>query len=130
MEWRRLAKGLNRVYMNKMENTVPQILTFADSVLLLLTVIKREGIQEDDRALTCLDYCIRNLGLVLKVSYQLAWKGLCLASATSKGKKRPDLLAHLFHKLFSNKLPLWSCGQSSWLKIQKSRLDSWHYQIF
>jgi hypothetical protein len=27
-------------------------------------------------------------------------------------------------------LPLWSSGQSSWLQIQRSRFESWHYQIF
>jgi hypothetical protein len=26
--------------------------------------------------------------------------------------------------------PLWSSSQSSWLQIQRSRFDSWHYQIF
>jgi hypothetical protein len=26
--------------------------------------------------------------------------------------------------------PLWSSGQSSWLQIQRSRFDSWCYQIF
>jgi hypothetical protein len=26
--------------------------------------------------------------------------------------------------------PLWSCGQSSWLQIQRSGFDSWGYQIF
>jgi hypothetical protein len=25
---------------------------------------------------------------------------------------------------------LWSCGQSSWLQIQRSEFDSRHYQIF
>jgi hypothetical protein len=27
------------------------------------------------------------------------------------------------------RLPLWYIGQSSWLQIQRSRFDSWHYQI-
>jgi hypothetical protein len=29
-----------------------------------------------------------------------------------------------------SKLPLWSSGHSSWLLIQRSRFDSWRYQIF
>jgi hypothetical protein len=29
-----------------------------------------------------------------------------------------------------SRLPLWSSGQSSWLRIQRSRHDSWHYQLF
>jgi hypothetical protein len=28
------------------------------------------------------------------------------------------------------RLPLWSSGQSSWIQIQRSGLDSWRYQIF
>jgi hypothetical protein len=32
-------------------------------------VIEREGFAEDECALSCLDYCIRNLGLILKVCY-------------------------------------------------------------
>jgi len=55
------------VYMNKI-SPVPALL-FTDSVLLLLLVIEREGFAEDDCALSCLDYCIRNLGLILKVCY-------------------------------------------------------------
>jgi hypothetical protein len=27
-------------------------------------------------------------------------------------------------------LPMWSSGQSYWLQIQRSGLNSWHYQIF
>jgi hypothetical protein len=53
--------------MNKVESPVPQMHLFADSVLILLSVIKRESIQEDECVLSCLDYCIRNLGLVMKV---------------------------------------------------------------
>ena len=30
---------------------------------------------------------------------------------------------------FTDRL-LWSSGQSSWLQIQRSRFDSWRYQIF
>jgi hypothetical protein len=26
--------------------------------------------------------------------------------------------------------PVWSSGQSSWLQIQSSGLDSWRYQVF
>jgi hypothetical protein len=26
--------------------------------------------------------------------------------------------------------PMWSRGQSVWLQIQRSRFNSWHYQIF
>jgi hypothetical protein len=26
--------------------------------------------------------------------------------------------------------PMWSSHKSSWLQIQRSRFDSWHYQIF
>lgn len=53
--------------MNKM-SPVPACF-FADTVLLLLFVIEREGFMEDECALSCLDYCVRNLGLVLKVCY-------------------------------------------------------------
>jgi hypothetical protein len=31
---------------------------------------------------------------------------------------------------FLHRPPLWPSGQSSWLQIQRSRLDSWRYQIF
>jgi hypothetical protein len=64
-----LAKGMKEISIvkNRMGSPVPQIHMFADSVLLLLAVIKREGIQENECALSCLDYCIRNLGLILKV---------------------------------------------------------------
>jgi hypothetical protein len=30
----------------------------------------------------------------------------------------------------SDRPPLWSSGQSSWLLIQRSAFDSWRYQIF
>lgn len=66
MEWKMLAKGMKILYMNKLESSVPLINIFADSVLLLLTVIKQKGIQENECVLSCLDYCIRNLGLILK----------------------------------------------------------------
>jgi hypothetical protein len=57
--------------VNKVESPVPQMHLFADSVLILLSVIKRENIQEDECVLSCLDYCIRNLGLVMKVCTSL-----------------------------------------------------------
>jgi hypothetical protein len=62
-----LAKGMKEIRMNRKESTGPQIHIFADSVSLLLTLIKRKGIQENECVLSCLDYCIRNLGLILKV---------------------------------------------------------------
>jgi hypothetical protein len=68
-EWKTLAQRFKEVsiYMNKF-SPVPAHF-FADSVLLLLLVIEREGFTEDECALSCLDYCIRNLGLILKVCY-------------------------------------------------------------
>jgi hypothetical protein len=68
-EWKILAKKMKeiKIFTNEMESPVPQMHLFADSVLLLLFVIKREGLEEDECALSCLDYSIRNLGLVFKV---------------------------------------------------------------
>jgi hypothetical protein len=37
---------------------------------------------------------------------------------------------YLFIRVIVQQLPLWSSGQSSWLQIQRSRLDSGCYQIF
>jgi hypothetical protein len=85
-EWKMLAKGIHGMYGNKMEDTAPQILVFADSVLLLLTVLQMEGTQDSASALTCLDYCIRNLGLILKVCTEWHAKGLHLALVTSRGQ--------------------------------------------
>jgi hypothetical protein len=67
-EWKTLAHRLKGV--SNMDTTSPVLIhCFADSVLLLLLVIEREGFAEDDCALSCLDYCVRNLGLILKVCY-------------------------------------------------------------
>jgi hypothetical protein len=32
--------------------------------------------------------------------------------------------------LVKGRPPLWSSGQISWLEIQRSGFDSWHYKIF
>lgn len=65
-EWKTIAQRFKEVsiYTNKI-SPVPVHL-FADSVLLLLFVVEREGFTEDECALSCLDYCVRNLGLILK----------------------------------------------------------------
>jgi hypothetical protein len=36
----------------------------------------------------------------------------------------------VFFYVEESKPPLWSSGQSSWLHIQRSGYDYWHYQIF
>ena len=68
-EWKTVAHRFKEVsvYVSKISPLLAHC--FADSVLLLLFVIEREGFAEDECALSCLDYCIRNLGLILKVCY-------------------------------------------------------------
>jgi len=68
-EWKILAQRMKEmcIFTNKMESCLPQMHLFPDSVALLLFMIRREDLQEDECALSCLDYSIRNLGLILKV---------------------------------------------------------------
>ncbi|XP_021914752.1 uncharacterized protein LOC110827415 isoform X2 [Zootermopsis nevadensis] len=77
-EWKILAKRMKEINIctSKVESPGPQMHLFADSVLLFLFVIKREGIQENECALSCLDYSIRNLGLVLKEEINTQLKSL------------------------------------------------------
>jgi hypothetical protein len=101
MEWRLLAKGMKGIYVNKMENSVAQLLVFADSVLLLLTVIKMEGMQDNERARTCLDYCVRNLGLILKVCTKWHGKDYRIFSNLIRTSFcRPVLFLRHVHRLY------------------------------
>jgi hypothetical protein len=65
-EWIILASALRAIFKKERE-TIFRILMFVDAVFLLCTVIKRKGFEENDCAVSCLEYCIGNLVSVLKV---------------------------------------------------------------
>jgi hypothetical protein len=59
---------------------------------------------------------------------------LCLEAPRQKETQWPESASELYrpsdHRLLAKLVPLWSGGQSSWLQIQTTGLDSLRYQIF